>query len=223
MILCLKFFFAESVPDCTAWVLYNDGLLVKTITAQTVPPSNAYLLNTDTYELLVPPLYADYPDRNMSVYVHANEVPEVFFLSTGIKVKAGSEIQVSVLLPSPKQVLAIGAVLNLDVKVWFDDTNNTVRVYINSMVCNFTLINSTVGVFEFQLLEQFLQDSCTELVPPVFNAYFAGGFRIPSVQGFTLIDPQINYGEGYLGLVSSLSYTEPNTTFVADITDPNTW
>jgi len=221
----LEVYLSESVLDCTAYVLFGEGLIQATVTAKTVPPSDAYLLNTDTYELIVPPLYADYPDTNMSVHVMAIEAPKVFFDLTGVQVKIGGEVKVSVLDPAPKEVLALGAAINLDVKVWFDDTDGTIlHALIHSMVCNFTLINSTVGDFEFELLDEFLQEACTQIVPPVFNQYFANGFLVPSYQGFTLIDPIINYGDGYLGLISSLSYVEPNSTFTGtDITDPNTW
>lgn len=74
----------------------------------------------------------------------------------------------------------------------------------------FSLISSEVGYFTFDILEDFLVGACTYVIPPVFNSYFEKyGVPIPSFKGFSAVNPQIVYGNGYIGAYSSIQYTPP--------------
>lgn len=68
------------------------------VTPEDLPPKDAYLLNTTTYEYIIPPLYSYYPNANMSVDVWATQAPMSTFDSNGVSLNGEVQVNVSVIV-----------------------------------------------------------------------------------------------------------------------------
>jgi hypothetical protein len=73
-------------------------VLHKVVTPEDVPAQDAYLLNTSTYEYIIPPLYSYYPNANMSVDVWATQAPMSTFDSNGVSLNGEVQVNVSVIV-----------------------------------------------------------------------------------------------------------------------------
>lgn len=65
----LQIYLGDYFVNCAAYAHYKVGALHRVITPDDVPASSTYLLKTNTYEYIIPPLYSKYPNKNMSLEV----------------------------------------------------------------------------------------------------------------------------------------------------------
>lgn len=120
-----------------------------------MPEKYAKLLNTDFYQYLIPPLYSQYPNSNMSAEVYATQQPQVAFIKGGFftnivgqvspfcAIYVPLQLDIYVLQPTNTEVLSLGVLVDSQMEV--DVDNNVILAKLDALACNFTLIKSTIG------------------------------------------------------------------------------
>jgi hypothetical protein len=205
----LQVYVGDYFVNCASWAHYEVGFLHRIFDPTTVPDSARQLIETNTYHYIIPPLYQKYPDHFMSVAVYATQIPSSSFATTGVSFNGLGQLDASVIVGNTLvPAFSIKLTLSLQVEVHINDTTNYIFGQIGSMMCDMSLINSPIGPFDFSLLEAFLVGTCQYLVPTAVNIYMENfGIPIPSFQGFSAVNPQVLYGNGYVGVATSLKWS----------------
>lgn len=66
----LQVFIGDYFLNCASWAHYLTGFFHRTIDPNNIPKSSLHLIETNTYQYVIPPLYTKYPDKYMSVQVN---------------------------------------------------------------------------------------------------------------------------------------------------------
>jgi hypothetical protein len=72
-------------------------------------------------------------------------------------------------------------------------------------------LNSNIGDFDPSILIKLVTLFLADGVIPAVNAQLATGIALPTIQGVTFESPALIWGDGYLGVVTDISYTPPST------------
>jgi len=206
----LQMYVDEYVPNTASWVFWKAGKMSAIINANQIPSDSPIQFNTSTWQTLVPPLYSKYPNYLMRAVINPIQSPTVTF-STGMAVAFGEgSIEIDVIDPKNGSIIpafTIGINITADGVASVVGQNITGNLtYIKSGVW---LISSNIGSFNTQPLEGLVEFLTLVLIMPYFNYYLNVGIPIPTVDGFSVVSPQLAFGNGYLYVSTNVVYTQP--------------
>ena len=197
----------------TAGIVYNDaGILKVRITPDEVPASIPIKLNTSSFKLIIPSLYKKFPNMNMTLLLHATKPPVMTVDQKGVNVTVFGDVDVCVYDSNHNNVVT--PAFNLSVIVY---TNASLGVkeegktpYVigkaNFIGANFSLIYSSIGNFNAELLQDAVNFLCLGFVIKELDKYGAVGLKIPLIDGVQLINPEIKLGNQYIMIDTDINY-----------------
>jgi len=202
----LQVYIDDFVPNCALNAFYQEGIFKIIVTSADAPAKYQRFFNTSQYWLILHPLYAKYPNMAMQFVISAAQVPSVTF-NTNISSLVIVDISVVVLAPGkPQEAFILSATLNASLFLGFKPKTNTIYGSIQNLGCKIALVSSAIGPLDIiPLIDVLLEPVCHDL-PVLVNQFLVLGYPIPSFFGFSLVNPIITIGKGYLGLSSSVQY-----------------
>jgi len=206
----LQVYVDDYVPNCALDVFYKQGIFKKVIDEADLPEKFQPYLNTSEYWLLLPPLYQKYPNMEMEIIITAAAPPITKFLNPNISGTVVADITFYVVpnkTSNPIEAFTLSAGLSASLTAAFKPQTTIIYGSIQSLDCNITLASTNIGPLNIVPLVDAVLEPLCHFVPTIANQFLAEGIEIPSELGFTLVDPQITVGKGYLGISSSLKYS----------------
>ena len=150
----------------------------------------------------------------MSLFIYATKAPVVTANSQGFTFDGAVNVNVSVVLNNTalKQVFALQgeilATMMVDLESRSSDNATLVTGSMALLTCNMSLLSSSIGKFEFEILDATIMLLCADVIPKAVNIYLKDfPVVIHPVKGFYLLNPNIVYGTGYMGLVASVGHS----------------
>jgi len=210
----LQMYVDEYVPNTASWVFWKAGKMSAIINANQIPPDSPIQFNTSTWSGLVPPLYAKYPNYLMRAVLNPITSPTVSFSTAGAIAFGEGSMEFDVISPKNGSIIpafTIGLNITADGVAKVVSQNITGNLtYIKSSVW---LISSNIGSFSTAPLESLVEFLTLILIMPYFNYYLNVGIPIPTVDGFSVVAPQLAFGSGYLYVSTNVVYTPPDKVF----------
>eukprot|EP01111_Echinosteliopsis_oligospora_P006861 TRINITY_DN2126_c0_g1_i2.p1 TRINITY_DN2126_c0_g1~~TRINITY_DN2126_c0_g1_i2.p1 ORF type:complete len:480 (+),score=131.88 TRINITY_DN2126_c0_g1_i2:44-1483(+) len=183
----------------------NSKVLERTIVDADLPASSPLRLNTTYFEDLIPPLYSNFPDKMMELYVHVPTTPFVNIVSdVGTTLKAEVEVAF-IILPSNETAFVLDVVLSFTVLAEVVGTNLTGSLTYGSS--SMSILTTNIGTFDVSALDEILDSAVTLGLIPLANKRLSTGFTLPSVDGITFTNATVVNYDGYLLVSTDVLYS----------------
>ncbi len=165
---------------------------------------------------LLPQLPTTYPDTEMTMNVFCTKPPSLTYAANGASVAFTGQIQMLVNV-SDHLLTAFTidgwAGMSLDVKL----SGTTLYGDFNYIEGNFTVsrnfnvdlksLETTIGDFSASILTDLYNLLFNKGLVPLMNDVLGVGLPLPVVPGLTFVNPQILFGDGYMEVSTSATYT----------------
>ena len=200
---------STEVANSAGYVYFKAGAL--TTTVKELPSWSPVRLNTTDFKLLIPKLYDAFPDMDMEFVLAANSTPNAQINVTGATCDVQGTVDVYV-RPTPTTrtyAFTLGLTIFGEGKVSVSKSNITAVVAFVGTDLSLMKTSPQVGVFNAGILSDLVNLAITHGLVPWLNKVLAVGFPIPVVDGVTLSNVNVIYGDGYVGLASDFQYAPP--------------
>ena len=191
--------------NTAGYVLQQAGRLSFTVTPEMVP--NA-ILNTSTFKLLVPKLYHYFPDMAMQLLLEATEPPHYRSTLKGGELVAFGNVTVEVILPNGSITTAFILYVKTDMDMFAQihaDSPAIITANVTHLNASLELSSSNIGPLNVVPLQDALNFFLTLVALPDINHQ---GFKIPTIDGISLVNPYLSFREGHVLLSTDVSYKE---------------
>jgi len=189
------------------YAFYTAGVLQTLVTPDMVPSSSPLQLNTSSFCSIVPRLCKVAPNQNMSLYLNATSTPVISINTSGIQGQFEGTILFNINFDngtvSPAFTLSTSTSLNATAYFIQGSSVGGIVYYIESSL---TLLSSEIGSVPIKLLQLEVDYIIKNVVLPQVNAFLATGIELPTIEGVTFVNPQIEYGEQYLSVSTDVVY-----------------
>ena len=213
----ITFVVSYAMLDCVSKLLYDRGLFNVTLVPDMVPDQSPIHLNTSDANLkrLIPNLYENFPNRGLQVFLSPQSPPiaQMWYNDqTGplfeITALGNFDVFVQEDFGVLKPAFSFETSLQVLFKISFNNGNLTCNIqnYMQETQVTNTFIGPVNSTNVANIVNFFIGFG----VVPELNKYMAVGIPIPSVNGVSLVNPQIDYGSYYLMLGTDFSYTAPS-------------
>ncbi|XP_074613864.1 bactericidal permeability-increasing protein-like [Acropora palmata] len=203
----------DYVVNTAGFVYQSAGVLNETITPSMLPPNFSYPLNTNTVKLIIPKLYALYPNMPMKLEAYSTQRPQISTTSAGLSLLIEGQVQCYVQLKNGSYVytLTMGTNISSLAKVGVKDGNIT--AHVNSVKIQVKLIDSAIGKISIETkLLQFLLDAFADrIIVNQLNKIAEVGFPLPMVDGIQIMNAEVMSGQGFNMVAADIKY-EPTKT-----------
>jgi len=199
---------SDFTAQSASYSFFGIGILNGVIEASDVPADSPIQLNTSSFKIFLEQLYDAFPNAAMQVIVSPSEPPMAIFSSEGMLVTSGFFIQVQAMDQSTGNftdafVLAGNGTGKVDLTI----VNQLLIGNMTVTWTQFTLYDSVIGTFNPIVIDDLTDLLIEKAVIPAINSALKVGFPLPSVQGLTLINPELTFGPHYLCIGSNITYT----------------
>lgn len=171
-------------------------------------------LNTTTaYVVVAPGLPLAYPDSAVDIDFSFAQLPTVTIApGSGANITAPLSLDFLVDAHNGSFVTAftLDALATLTAELTIGpDSNGSLALMgqLEYLDAQLSVASSSVGTVTTSLLQTLLDFTFRDVVIPIVNGIFANGFPLPSLDGITLTDTQLLYGDGYLTLGSNFTFS----------------
>ncbi|XP_067266161.1 bactericidal permeability-increasing protein-like [Chanodichthys erythropterus] len=189
---------SEFLVNSAAYAFLRSGVLQINIRDDMIPKSFPIHLNTSQFGAFIPQLRTLYPNMEMQVLLYASETPLFSFSSGVIDVHVPAAAKFSAVKPDGTLV----PLFTLDVDCSFsgsaliDKENLTGALEMKNLTL--TIGSSEIGDFKTDSFQRVLVMAVKMFVLPKLNAALKIGFRLPKLQGFSLINSQLLIKNGFV-------------------------
>lgn len=201
---------SEYVVNTAGLVYHETGFLSYNITPNQVPKDVPIQLNTSSFRSLIPALYSKYPNMAMLLTVKTTKPPRMQIYPKSANLTAIGEVNVQVITPnnSVQSAFTMGLTVYMNAYAWVhpNGTKQVISANITLLRFTFDLISSDIGDISLAELNQAVQLLVDLFVIPVANVYGQRGLEIPLVDGISLVNPSVSFGEGYVLVSSDINY-----------------
>ncbi|XP_071815637.1 bactericidal permeability-increasing protein-like [Apostichopus japonicus] len=198
----------DYVANSAGYVLQNTGFFQYNVTQDKVPPSSKISLNTSEFavEFLIPQLAKLYPDMMMQLNLNTTQPPLVSI--TPDKVGATVTGDVAAYVIQPNNTLAylftLEATLKLSAKLGFKQSSLTWNSsYVSA---DLRLLRTAIKDFKIDKLRLKFQLACKMFIIPKINDMGAAGVPVPSFDKYSLQNPELTQGKGFVKIGTDMVY-----------------
>jgi len=203
----IQIFVGDWVPDSASWVFTNQGKLNISIT-EALMTAAPFPFNTASWKTIAPGLFSKYPNYAMEASFGPlpGKPPATYFATTGITTQFffGADFSVIASTGAKTAVFSIG--VNLTTKGDITVVNEKVISTLSLLSLNVVLLNTLVGPIDTNGINQELNYVTQKVLLPYINEFTQQGLQIPVFYGIQLVNTQIVYGNGYMGILSNVQY-----------------
>ena len=200
----------DYIANTAGFVYQQAGSLQVLITPNMVPSFLPYQLNTSYFQNLIPELYAKYPNQLMELFLNATKPPTLDIVPGSANFTIPGEVVVSVIMSdgSLQVAFVLGMVVYTDVSlaVVTRGSNQVVTANVTFLSAAISLDFSNIGQFNVSLLQDVANLLCTQFIIPVVNKYTAAGLPIPVIDGVSLLNADVEFGQDYAVVATDFSY-----------------
>jgi lipopolysaccharide-binding protein len=200
--------FSEFVLNSATWTGFYAEPTRIIVDQKTLPPIVAPLLNTASFQFLIPQLYKTFPDLVMQISIGATIPPTTRIdPSIGCEIAAEGDAQFQVVQKNGTIATAfvLGLSLSMDTKVKIADNLITATMSLKNTTLK--LKESIVGQFDVSVLDSVTSAAFKYVVVPYLNQVAEKGFPIPTVKGLTLVQPSLAYLQNYIQIYSNFTFS----------------
>lgn len=193
----------------TAGLVYQDaGVLNKTIIPSMLPPNFSYPLNTNTFKLIIPKLYALYPNRPMKLEAYSTTRPQISTTSAGVSLLIIGQVQCFVLLENGSYVYTFTMGMNISSLAKAAIKENNITGHVDTVKVEVLLIDSAIGkvTIEMKLLQFLLDAFADRIIVAQLNKIAEAGFPLPVVDGIKLTNAEVMSGQNYNLVAADVHY-----------------
>jgi hypothetical protein len=201
--------------NTAGWTYFKTGLLAFFLENSNLPSWVPIRLNTAYFAFILPALYKNYPDLNMTIAWQATETVRFNIDNSsqteGIAVDLVSTLAVNVVLPNGQwlTVFDLGISFKLKFQLYFGNESNSVhgKFYIASF--NATILSSQIGTFDVSLLNFILDTLFDNILLYPVNEYLSRYplITIQPLAGFHFVNPALVYSKNYVTLSGDFAVT----------------
>eukprot|EP00731_Ephydatia_muelleri_P031068 Em0022g582a len=206
----LYIWLTDYIADTAGFVYQQAGILQVVVTPNMVPSFLPYQLNTSYFQDLIPELYAKYPNQLMELYLNATKPPTLDIVPGSANFTIPGEVVVSVFMPDGTLQVAfvLGMVVYTDVSlaVVTRGSNQVVTANVTFLSAAISLDASNIGQFDVSILQDVANLLCTQFIIPVLNKYTAAGLPIPVIDGVSLLNADVEFGQDYAVITTDFNY-----------------
>ncbi|XP_066558664.1 bactericidal permeability-increasing protein [Amia ocellicauda] len=191
----------------TAGFVYNTlGRLSIDITDDMLPKSSPFRLNTKSFQLIIPEIEKKYPNMPMKCVVKTSKQPLITFEPNNATLQAAGTVTAYAIQPNSTlaPLFIINVVTSVSAKVYITGTNIAGSVSLNGL--EISLVESYVGPFQVQVLNNVVPFILKTVVLPQVNAYLKKGFPLPTLRKMSLVNPQIQIQKNYLLIATDVRF-----------------
>jgi lipopolysaccharide-binding protein len=178
----IEFELGRCALDSIGWALYQAKKLELMITDSELPANSPFHMTTDFFEFIIPVLYAQYPQRNLTGYVNAVQPPVTYFDGSGnIIINVTANINVSVAATASQPAVAVFTLqTQLSIAVALVLNATAIQPTISYQSSATSLVWSDVGTTFGGVLGNLLAAAIQFLMIPLANAELQYGLPLPS-------------------------------------------
>jgi len=165
-------------------------------------------LNTSdfTWLVLAPGLYNAFPNQALELELVADPAPVASFSMAGASINVTGYMQVNVAFSNGTDYTAftLAGTIYLTANATLIPGPN-IRPELVYLHTDFDVQSTNVGNVSLSELNGMVDLLIKTLVPEV-NQKLAGGFPIPTVDGISLVNPEVTFQDGYMLIATDLLY-----------------
>ncbi|KAI5056835.1 hypothetical protein GOP47_0028653, partial [Adiantum capillus-veneris] len=194
---------SESILKDGAAIYYNADFLNWLLDKL---PDQTFL-NTSKWKYLIPQLYQQYPNKEITLQFKVSAAPNVTLTLDGVDVSASAEMLIGVSdNGSNVQVACISIIASASGLAGLNGDNITGQVVLKDI--SLDLEWSNVGKIHLTLVKVFLKTLVKDVLLPYLNMSLRRGFPLPVIPSMKLKDSMVKYGVGYLMVCTDLEYVK---------------
>jgi len=203
----LQVMLSELVPNSASYVFRTSGKMTGVLKDKNLPDWAPIRLITSSWAYIIPEMAKKYPNMQMQAQFTTSSPPTAQASPQGILISGPAEIVVSVLPPDADPVPVFGINIKLISSGKATVSEGKVLGVLSYLNSSISTGFSNVGTINLSLLDSIIKLLCENAIVPFFNYYLSHGIIIPTIHGVSLVNPQIVYGEGYIGVATDVTYT----------------
>jgi len=203
----IQIFIGSWVPDSASWIFTKQGKLNISIT-EALMKSSPFPFRTDNWKSIAPGLASKYPNLALSASLGPlpGKPPATFFASTGITTQFFLGLDFSVVQANGALIPVFSIGTNFTTKGEITVQNGKVVSTLSFLGISIVVLNTFVGPIDTNGLNSELNYVTQQVLLPYINEFTQQGLQIPIFYGIQLVDTQIVYGNGYIGIMSNVQY-----------------
>eukprot|EP01088_Endostelium_zonatum_P008288 TRINITY_DN209_c0_g5_i1.p1 TRINITY_DN209_c0_g5~~TRINITY_DN209_c0_g5_i1.p1 ORF type:complete len:508 (+),score=111.81 TRINITY_DN209_c0_g5_i1:79-1602(+) len=203
----IQIFIGSWVPDSASWIFTRQGKLNISVT-EALMKSSPFPFNTNNWKSIAPGLASKYP--NLAIVASLGPLPgkppATFFATTGITTYFYLGLDFAVVEASGAHIPVFSIGMNFTTKGEITVQNGKVVSSLSFLGISITVLNTFVGPIDTNGLNSELNYVAQQVLLPYINAFTQQGLQIPIFYGIELVNTQIVYGNGYIGILSNVQY-----------------
>ncbi|XP_026074491.1 lipopolysaccharide-binding protein [Carassius auratus] len=189
---------SEFLVNSAAYAFLSSEVLQINITDNMIPKSFPIHLNTSQFGAFIPQLRTLYPNMEMQVLLYASKTPLFSFSSGMIDLHVSAAAKFSAVQPDGMLV----PLFRLDVDGSFSGSalidNKHLTGDFKMKNLTLTVGSSEIGDFKTAVIEQMLVIAVNSFAIPKLNDYLKTGFRLPTLQHFSLVNSKLLIKNGFV-------------------------
>jgi len=189
------------------WALYEAGSLNFTIPLGT----------TNDFRLIIPSLYRAFPDDQLKADIVGLTWPSITLSSaSGLTFEFAPYMYWNVVQNGTLQnafvlLLQIEAVVDLS----FGNAG-LLHGKVTVPTFDMSLFSSNIGQFSLLQLEIAFNTLINVIILPTINILLSQGINLPPIHGIELLNPQLEFGDGFMFIATSIQHVSNTTTVTSD-------
>jgi len=202
----LQVILSDYLANSAGFVYLNNGNLQVNITNDEVPSWSPITLNTSDWRILLPNLYAKFPNDDMVINLVAAKPPVVVFSPTGGLVSSyGYLTAMPIVNGIPTFAFSLNGTVQFSATISIK--GNMIIPNLAYLDVDFSLYESAIGHFDTSFFDSLLNTLFADGIVPVVNGFLSAGFPIPIVEDVQLVNPAIGWQKDYLYIASDIKYS----------------
>ncbi|PIK58086.1 putative bactericidal permeability-increasing protein [Apostichopus japonicus] len=198
----------DYVANSAGYVLQNTGFFQYNVTQDNIPPSSKISLNTSQFavEFLIPQLSKLYPDMMMQINLNTTQPPSVSITPDQVGAAVTGDIAAYVIQPNKTlaYLFTLESTMKVSAKLGFKRTSLTWNSSFISV--DLKLLRTSIEDFKVDKLKATLQLACNSTLYKINVEYGAAGIPVPSFDKYSLQNPQITQGKGFIKIGTDMVY-----------------
>ncbi|XP_033119670.1 lipopolysaccharide-binding protein-like [Anneissia japonica] len=209
----LYLWLTEYVSASAAYVYYKSGVLQYNVTNDMVPPP--FSLNTSRFPFsnAIPQIGKHFPNLNMTIDGKITKPPVLNMTSAGLKGGMVGQLDFYAIEKNKTLIFlfSLSVAVNLSAKADVNTVKKTITANFTLNSYNLKLIESSPVLGDISAdiknLNSLMNMLFNFIVLPELNKKGSEGLPIPSDDGFDLVKPSIDFGEGFIRIATDINYT----------------
>jgi len=202
----VQIFIGDWVPNSASWVFTHQGKLNFSVTEDLMKGA-PLPFNTASWNAVASGLTSKYPNWAMTASLGPwpGNPPVTYFSTSGVTVSFFLGLDIFVINGATKYNV-FNFQLNVTASAAVTIQNGIVYPKLIFLGFKVLLLNTLVGPVDVAGLNAEMSWISSNVLVPLVNNGLSTGVKIPMVDGVQFVNPSVQYGPGWLGIMSNIAY-----------------